>query len=42
MDICGLWKVREMHLGTPAGEKAFTADRQADNDMYAEIVQMCK
>ena len=42
MDICGLWKVREMHLVTPDGEKVFTADSQVDNDMYAEIVQMCK
>ena len=40
MDICGLWKVREMHLVTPDGEKVFTADSQVDNDMYAEIVQM--
>ena len=42
MDICGLWKVREMHLVTPDGEKVFTTDSQVDNDMYAEIVQMCK
>ncbi len=42
MDICGLWKVREMHLVTPDGGKVFTADSQVDNDMYAEIVQMCK
>ena len=31
-----------MHLVTPDGEKVFTADSQVDNDMYAEIVQMCK
>lgn len=40
MDICGLWKVREMHLVTPDGEKVFTADSQVDNDMYAEIVPL--
>lgn len=40
MDIRGIWKVKEIRIPTPDGEKVFTADNPPEGDMYEDFVQM--
>ena len=42
MDICGIWKVKEIHLPTPDGEKVFTPDNPPADERFegsAELMQ---
>ena len=42
MDICGMWKVKEIHLPTPDGEKVFTPDNPPADERFegsAELMQ---
>ncbi len=40
MDIRGIWKVKEIRIPTPDGEKVFTVDNPPEGDMYEDFVQM--
>lgn len=42
MDICGIWKVKEVRVPTPDGEKVFTPDNQPTDERFegsAELMQ---
>lgn len=42
MDICGIWKVKEVHVPTPDGEKVFTPDNPPTDERFegsAELMQ---
>jgi len=40
MDIRGIWKVKEVHVPTPDGEKVFTPDNPPEDEMFEEMVAM--
>ena len=42
MEICGIWKVKELRLPTPEGERVFTPDNPPEEDCFAECVQMMR
>ena len=42
MDIRGIWKVKEVHVPTPDGEKVFTPDNPPEDDRFSECVEMMK
>lgn len=42
MDIRGIWKVKEVHVPTPDGEKVFTPDNPPEDDLFSEFVEMMK
>ncbi len=42
MDICGIWKVKEVRVLTPDGEKVFTPDNPPEDERFegsAELMQ---
>lgn len=42
MNICGIWKVKEVHVPTPDGEKVFTPDNPPTDERFegsAELMQ---
>ena len=42
MDICGIWKVKEVRVPTPDGEKVFTPDNPPEDERFegsAELMQ---
>ena len=41
MDICGIWKVRELRMPTPEGVKVYTPDAlpPEDDELYDDILQ---
>ena len=42
MDICGIWKVKEVRVPTPDGEKVFTPDNTPEDERFegsAEVMQ---
>lgn len=42
MDICGIWKVKEVRVPTPDGEKVFTPDNPPTDERFegsAELMQ---
>ena len=42
MDICGIWKVKEVRVTTPDGEKVFTPDNPPEDERFegsAELMQ---
>ncbi len=42
MDICGIWKVKEVRVPTPDGEKVFTPDKPPTDERFegsAELMQ---
>ena len=40
MDIRGIWKVKEVHVPTPDGEKVFTPDNPPEDEMFEEMATM--
>lgn len=42
MDIRGIWKVKEVHVPTPDGEKVFTPDNPPEDEMFEEMVAMMR
>lgn len=40
MDIRGIWKVKEVHVPTPDGEKVFTPDNPPDDDRFEGCTEM--
>lgn len=40
MDIRGIWKVKEVHVPTPDGEKVFTPDNPPEDEMFEEMTAM--
>ena len=40
MDIRGIWKVKELRIPTPEGEKVFTPDNLPDNDQFEEFAKL--
>lgn len=42
MDICGIWKVRELRMPTPDGVKVYTPENlpPEDDEMYEDLVQL--
>lgn len=40
MDIRGIWKVKEVHVPTPDGEKVFTPDNPPEDEMFEEMAAM--
>ena len=40
MDIRGIWKVKEVHVPTPDGEKVFTPDNPPEDEMFEEMDAM--
>ena len=40
MDIRGIWKVKEVHVPTPDGEKVFTPDNPPEDEMFEEMAEM--
>ena len=42
MDVRGVWKVKEVHVPTPDGEKVFTPDNPPDDERFEGAVEMMK
>ena len=40
MDIRGVWKVKEVHVPTPDGEKVFTPDNPPEDERFEGAVEM--
>ena len=40
MDIRGIWKVKEVHVPTPDGEKVFTPDNPPEDEMFEEMAAL--
>lgn len=40
MDIRGIWKVKEVHVPTPDGEKVFTPDNPPEDERFEGAVEM--
>ena len=40
MDIRGVWKVKEVHVPTPDGEKVFTPDNPPEDERFEGVVEM--
>ena len=40
MDIRGIWKVKEVHVPTPDGEKVFTPDNPPEDEIFEEMAAM--
>ena len=40
MDIRGIWKVREVHVPTPEGERIFTPDNQPEEERFESCIEM--
>ena len=40
MDICGIWKVREVHVPTPEGERIFTPDNPPEEERFESCIEM--
>ena len=40
MDICGIWKVKEVRVPTPDGEKVFTPDNPPEDERFEGAVEM--
>ena len=40
MDVRGVWKVKEVHVPTPDGEKVFTPDNQPEDERFEGAVEM--
>lgn len=40
MDICGIWKVKEVRVPTPDGEKVFTPDNLPSDDRFAGCAEL--
>lgn len=39
MDIYGIWKVKELRLPTPEGERVFTPGNPPDNEEFVKMMQ---
>lgn len=42
MDIRGIWKIKELRMPTPEGEKVFTPDNIPDKEEFYDIAQMMR
>lgn len=40
MDIRGIWKIKELRMPTPEGEKVFTQDNIPDKEEFDDIARM--
>ena len=40
MDIRGIWKVREVHVPTPEGERIFTPDDPPEEERFESCIEM--
>ena len=40
MDVRGVWKVKEVHVPTPDGEKVFTPDNPPEDERFEGAVEM--
>ena len=40
MDVRGVWKVKEVHVPTPDGEKVFTPDNPPEGERFEGAVEM--
>ena len=40
MDVRGVWKVKEVHVPTPDGEKVFTPDTPPEDERFEDAVEM--
>ena len=40
MDIRGIWKVREVHVPTPEGERIFTPDNPPEEERFESCIEM--
>lgn len=40
MDVRGVWKVKEVHVPTPDGEKVFTPDNPPEDERFEDAVEM--
>lgn len=40
MDIRGIWKVKELRMPTPEGEKVFTPDNLPDDEQFEEFAKL--
>ena len=40
MDVRGIWKVKEVHVPTPDGEKVFTPDNPPEDERFEGAVEM--
>ena len=40
MDIRGIWKIKELRMPTPEGEKVFTPDNIPDKEEFDDIARM--
>ena len=40
MDVRGVWKVKEVHVPTPDGEKVFTPDNPPEDERFEGVVEM--
>lgn len=42
MDICGIWKVKEVRVPTPDGEKVFTPDNPSTDDRFEGSAELMR
>jgi len=42
MDICGIWKVKEVRVPTPDGEKVFTPDNPPTDDRFEGSAELMR
>ena len=42
MDICGIWKVKEVRVPTPDGEKVFTPDNPPEDERFEGSAELMK
>ena len=40
MDLRGIWKVREVHVPTPEGERIFTPDNPPEEERFESCIEM--
>ena len=40
MDICGIWKIKEISVPTPEGVKTYSRDNMPEGEMYEDFKQM--
>lgn len=40
MDIRGIWKVREVHVPTPEGERIFTPDNPPEEERFENCIEL--
>ena len=40
MDIRGIWKVREVHVPTPEGERIFTPDNPPEEERFESCIEL--